>query len=185
MLIAGLGVIAALAFVLGLGALALWALKRFGNGMLSPRSRVPVEVVQRVSLGPKTGLAVVRVGEKVMAMSIGEGGLRPLFELDEADRQRVIATSPMPTPHVSSDEAMSALERAAFFLLKMAKFRPLPLIMRRGQNRGVTSPKCSNAVYSCAQSPTVACTTRPPASSKTPPRRFTQPLQKVTGSSAT
>ena len=108
MLIAGLGVVAALAFVLGLGAVCLWALKRWGAGALGAKSRVPVEVVQRVPLGPKTGLAVVRVGEKVMAVSVGDGGVRPLFELDEADRQRVIATSTLPVALASSAEATAA-----------------------------------------------------------------------------
>lgn len=108
MLIAGLGVVAALAFVLGLGALCLWALKRWGTGALGPRTRIPVEVVQRVALGPKTGLAVVRVGDKVMAVSVGDGEIRPLFEVSEADRQRVIATSTIPTPMVSSPEAAAA-----------------------------------------------------------------------------
>ena len=70
MLISALGVLAALAFVLGLGALCLWGLKRWGRVSMSARTRVAVEVVQRVSLGPKTGLAVIRVGEKVMAVSI-------------------------------------------------------------------------------------------------------------------
>jgi flagellar biosynthetic protein FliP len=109
MLIAGLGVVAALAFVLGLGAVCLWALKRWGTGALTGRQpRLPVEVVQRVALGPKAGLAVVRVGEKVMAMSVGEGGIQPLFELDERDRQRVIATSPIPVALTSSIEAAAA-----------------------------------------------------------------------------
>ena len=111
MFLAGIGILSALAFVLGLGALALWGLKRFSNLGLSPRSRVPVEVVQRVSLGPKTGLAVVRVGEKVMAVSIGDGGIRPLFELDEADRQRVIDSSAVATPMQSSAEATAAFNR--------------------------------------------------------------------------
>ncbi|MES2521520.1 MAG: flagellar type III secretion system pore protein FliP [Gemmatimonadota bacterium] len=111
MIIAGLGVLAALAFVLGLGAFALWGVKRFSGGSLlrSPRTRVPVEIVQRVSLGPKTGLAVVRVGEKVMAVSIGDGGIRTLFELDEADRQRVIATSTIPVQMTSSAEATARM----------------------------------------------------------------------------
>jgi flagellar biosynthetic protein FliP len=108
MLIAGMGVVAALAFVLGLGALCVYGLKRWGTGALRPRSRVAVEVVQRVQLGPKTGLAVVRVGEKVMALSVGEGGVRQLFELDEADRQRVIATSTLPQLQISSAEATAA-----------------------------------------------------------------------------
>ena len=102
MLTAALAVVAALAFVLGLGAVCLWALKRFGAGALASKTRVPLEVVQRIPLGPKTGLAVVRVGERVMALSIGEGGVRQLFELDEVDRQRVIATSTLPVPMTSS-----------------------------------------------------------------------------------
>ena len=108
MLTAALGVIAALAFVLGLGAVCLWALKRFGAGALASKTRVPLEVVQRIPLGPKTGLAVVRVGERVMALSIGEGGVRQLFELDEIDRQRVIATSTLPVPMVSSAAATAS-----------------------------------------------------------------------------
>ncbi len=108
MLIAGLGVVVALAFVLGLGALSLWILKRYTSGGLTPRCRVQLEVVQRVALGPKNGLAVVRVGEKVMAVSVGDGGIRALFELDEHDRQRVLATSRVATPQASSDAAHAA-----------------------------------------------------------------------------
>ena len=109
MLTAVLGVVAALAFVLGLGALCLWALKRWGSMSLTSRTRIAVEVVQRIPLGPKTGLAVVRVGEKVMAVSVGDGGIRTLFELDEADRQRVIASSQVPVPMESSAEASASL----------------------------------------------------------------------------
>ncbi len=111
MLQAGLGIAAALAFVLALGAFCLWALKRWGTGTLLPRSRVPVEVVQRIALGPKVGLAVVRVGEKVMAVSIGEGGVRTLFELDEADRQHILATSTVPVPLNSSTTATADFAR--------------------------------------------------------------------------
>lgn len=109
MFIAGLSVVASLAFVLGLGALCVWALKKWGSGAIKGKQRVAVEVVQRVPLGPKTGLAVVRVGEKVMALSVGEGGVRPLFELDEADRQHVLATSPIAITHASSAEASKAI----------------------------------------------------------------------------
>jgi flagellar biosynthetic protein FliP len=117
MLIASLGVLAALAFVLGLGAVCLWALKRWGMGSLKAKTRVPVEVVQRVPLGPKTGLTVVRVGEKVVALSVGEAGVSTLFELAEDDRQRVIASSQMAVQHASSNEAAAAftpLEPASF-----------------------------------------------------------------------
>ncbi len=108
MLQAALSVVAALSFVLALGALCVWALKRWGNGMLVPKSRVPVEVVQRIALSPKVGIAVVRVGDKVMAVSVGDGGVRTLFELSEADRQLVLASSNVPTPMQSSADASAA-----------------------------------------------------------------------------
>src|SRR5690606_28395728 len=109
--LASMGILAALAFVLGLGALALWAVKRFGTFGMSSRTRIPVEVVQRISLGPKTGLAVVRVGEKVVALSVGDGGVRPLFELDEQDRQSVIASSHVPVPMESSPLAAASFAK--------------------------------------------------------------------------
>ena len=111
MLQAALGIVAALAFVLALGAFCVWALKKWGAGTLLPRSRVPVEIVQRIALGPKVGLAVVRVGEKVMAVSIGDGGVRTLFELDEADRLHILATSSVPTPLNSSATASADFAR--------------------------------------------------------------------------
>lgn len=113
MLSAVLGIIAALAFVLGLGALCLWAVKRWGAGAFSPRSRVAMEVVQRVALGPKMGLAVVRIGEKVVAVSVGDGGIQSLFELDEADRQRVLATSQIAVPMRSSPTAAAGFPAPA------------------------------------------------------------------------
>lgn len=128
MLIAGLGVVAALAFVLGLGAFCLWALKRWGRMSLSSRTRIVVEVVQRIPLGPKTGLAVVRVGDKVMALSVGEGGVRPLFEVDEADRLRIIASSQIPTPMTSSAEASSSLSRAVAAYSRQAAAPPTPVL---------------------------------------------------------
>ena len=157
MLIAGLGVVAALAFVLGLGAVCLWALKRWGTGALTGRQpRLPVEVVQRVALGPKAGLAVVRVGEKVMAMSVGEGGIQPLFELDERDRQRVIATSPIPVALSSSVEAAAAF----------APLTPTALGTRFGSLLGQALGKASPAhAMPCEVTAPVSVMTMEPAPS--------------------
>lgn len=124
MLSAGIGIFAALAFVLGLIALAVWALKRVGGATMSNRSRLPVEVVQRVSLGPKSGLAIVRVGEKVMAVSMGDGGVHTLFEVDEADRLRIVAGSEVATPLVSS-----AAAREAFAGTTRAVLRPFKMTL--------------------------------------------------------
>jgi flagellar biosynthesis protein FliP len=76
-----LGVLGVLGFVLMLLLLTLRALKRFtplgGDG----RTRLPLEVVQRLPLGPRQGLAIVRMGDALVAISIGEGGVRRIAEL--------------------------------------------------------------------------------------------------------
>lgn len=105
MMQAGLGILAALAFVLGLIALAVWGLRRWGAGSLRQRSRLPVEVVQRLPLGPKAGLAVVRVGEKVLVVSHGEGGVHALCDVEEADRLRVLGGSELAVPFTNSADA--------------------------------------------------------------------------------
>ncbi|MFN5581456.1 flagellar type III secretion system pore protein FliP [Gemmatimonas sp.] len=151
MLIAGLGVIAALGCVLGLGAICLWVLKRWGAGALGTKSCVPVEVVQRVPLGPKTGLAVVRVGEKVMALSVGEGGVWPLFELDDADRQRVIASSMLPVPFVPS---AGAAEVPRFLTPLLTTSRGTPVTYAPA----TAAPAVAPAVASAAASPTTSNT---------------------------
>lgn len=129
MFLQSMSIVAALIFVLGLVAVAVWVAKRFGAMPSGPRNRVTIEVVQRVSIGPKTGLAVVRVGEKVMAVSMGPDGMRPLFELDEADRQRVIASSTTATPFASSADAGRAV----------GNFLP-PTFARMFQRSTVTTP---------------------------------------------
>ena len=108
MLSNSIGILSALAFVLGLVWVAVWVAKRFGALPSRPRGRIAIEVVQRISIGPKSGLAVIRVGEKVMAVSMGPDGIRPLFELDEVDRQRVLASSQIPVPMQSSAAAQQA-----------------------------------------------------------------------------
>jgi hypothetical protein len=52
---------------------------------------VPLEVVQRIGLGPRQGIALVRIGERVVAVSVGEGGVRPLMEVDEPTRDALLA----------------------------------------------------------------------------------------------
>lgn len=169
MLIQSMGIVAALMFVLGLVAVAVWVAKKFGAVPSGSRARVPIEVVQRVSLGPKTGLAVVRVGEKVMAVSMGPDGMRPLFELDEADRQRVLASSAAATPFATSAEA----GRAIGTLLP-------PAFARMFQRNAVTAPvsfaeSMKSALNGEVPAPTAAATqtkSAPPESISAADRDF-------------
>ncbi|MCX5762317.1 MAG: flagellar type III secretion system pore protein FliP [Gemmatimonadetes bacterium] len=77
-----LGVLAVLALVLGLLVLSLRFLRRFVPSTGAGHTKLPLEVVQRLSLSPKQGIAIVRIGERLMAVSMGDGGVRALAELD-------------------------------------------------------------------------------------------------------
>jgi len=78
------GVLLTLGFVLALLGIALKLLRRFAPAS-SPGGRVRMEVIQRLALGPKQGIAVIRVGERFVAVSVGDGGIRRLFELEDGE----------------------------------------------------------------------------------------------------
>ncbi len=77
-----IGVMGMLGLVLGLLVLTLRLLKRYAPTTASGTSRIPLDVIQRLPLGPRQGIAIVRIGEQLIAVSVGEGGVRLLVELD-------------------------------------------------------------------------------------------------------
>jgi flagellar biosynthetic protein FliP len=85
-----LGVLAALAAVLGVLFVAMGALRRYVQPQRRAGTRLPLEVVQRLPLGPKQSLALVRIGDRVAALSVGEGGVRTLLELSEAESRAFV-----------------------------------------------------------------------------------------------
>ena len=111
------GTIAALGLVLVLFGCAMRLLRRFASGVAGGRARLPLEVVQRVALGQKQGIAIVRIGERVVAVSMGEGGVRPLLELGDADRDAILAApaaAPLALPGlVAAPRDFRALLRTA------------------------------------------------------------------------
>jgi flagellar biosynthetic protein FliP len=109
---ATLGVFVALGAVLTLMLVALRVLRRFAPHAGAGRGRLPMEVVQRLPLGPKQSIAVVRVGDRVLAVSVGEGGMQPLAELEGDDRAAVLAASVAPTPFASSPTALRGVATA-------------------------------------------------------------------------
>lgn len=80
------GLMLALALVLALFGLALGVARRFSGGLMASRTPVRMTVLQRTALGPRQGLAMVRVAERVLVVSVGDGGVRLVTELtpDEA-----------------------------------------------------------------------------------------------------
>jgi flagellar biosynthetic protein FliP len=78
------GLCLTLAIVLGLAAVTLRVLRR-ASGLAGPGAsapRIPLEVVQRVAVGPRQGIAVVRIGDQTIAVSVGDGGVRHIADLE-------------------------------------------------------------------------------------------------------
>jgi flagellar biosynthetic protein FliP len=106
------GVFVALGAVLTLLLVALRVLKRFSPTLGGSKNRLPMEVVQRLPLGPKQSIVVVRVGEKVMTMAVSGESIQQMGELDGDDRDAVLASSQTPVPFASSTSATTPLMTA-------------------------------------------------------------------------
>jgi flagellar biogenesis protein FliO len=78
-------VMAALAVVLGAMSVVLRVLRRYAVTNASSRKQLKMEVIQRLSLGQRQGVAVVRIGARVMVVSMGDGGVHQIAELTEND----------------------------------------------------------------------------------------------------
>jgi flagellar biosynthetic protein FliP len=81
-----LQLLGAIAVTFGLLALTLRLLGKLQAGGAFERRGVPMRVLQRLSIGPRQGVALVQVAERVLVVSLAEGGLRLLAELDEPAR---------------------------------------------------------------------------------------------------
>lgn len=91
MLLTYFGVLLALAAILMLVAFAGRAFKRFGMGG-RPSADAPLAVLERAAIGPRQGVALVRVGEQLVLVSVGDGGVRPLMRLMEDEAAKVLET---------------------------------------------------------------------------------------------
>jgi flagellar biosynthetic protein FliP len=79
-----LGVMAALAFVLGLLFVALRLLRHLPALARQAGEGPELRVLSRAGLNPRQGLATVQVGDSLLVVGYGEGGVRLVAELDEA-----------------------------------------------------------------------------------------------------
>lgn len=78
-------VMAMLAVVLGAMGIALRVLRRYTLAGASRQDGVKMEVIQRLTLGQRQGIAVVRIGTRVLAVSMGDGGVHQVADLTETD----------------------------------------------------------------------------------------------------
>ncbi len=76
-------VLGAFVVVLGVMAIALRLLRKYTMGNAGSRDGRQMEVLQRLALGQRQGIAVVRIDQRRFAVSMGDGGVRLLAELSE------------------------------------------------------------------------------------------------------
>ena len=92
---AALGMVAALAVTIGVMLLVLQFLRRWSNGIARGHSDLPLEIIQKIPVGPRQGIAMLRAGERVLVVSMVENGIHLLTELEGDDLARALAE---PTP---------------------------------------------------------------------------------------
>ena len=83
----GVGLVLTFALVMTLVIVTMRLLRGVSQRAAVSRGGMRLEVVQRVALGPRQGIAIVRVGDQTLAVSVGDGGVRTLAELDEAEAE--------------------------------------------------------------------------------------------------
>jgi flagellar biosynthetic protein FliP len=109
-----MGVLLTLGFVLALLGVALKLLRRFAPTSTTG-AKLRMEIVQRLALGPKQGIAVIRVGERIVAVSVGEGGVNRLFELEPEEVSSVASASSNEIRDLSDQRPNSPLDFKAAF----------------------------------------------------------------------
>jgi flagellar biosynthesis protein FliP len=78
-----ISVVGALSVTVGMLAVAVFLLKRIQGVNAGGATHVPVQVLKRVSIGPKQGVILLRVGERVLVLSTTDKGAQLLTELTD------------------------------------------------------------------------------------------------------
>ncbi|MGH7620430.1 MAG: flagellar type III secretion system pore protein FliP [Gemmatimonadaceae bacterium] len=160
-----MGVLLTLGFVLALLGVALRLLRRFAPTSTTG-SRLRMEVVQRLALGPKQGIAVIRVGERFVAVSVGDGGIRRLFELEEGEVAASVSAgigksgSARPTSPLDFGTALrGALKTAGLSVVLAASLSVAPHALHAQPSPGAARTAVSAVANSVTKSPNGTKTT--------------------------
>ncbi len=80
-----IGAVSALAVTLGLLIVVMHLLRRWNDRVTVSKRGITLELLQRISVGPRQGVALLRVGDRVFVVSMVENGIQLLTELSGAD----------------------------------------------------------------------------------------------------
>ncbi len=87
-----ISVIGALAVTLGMLAVAVFLLKRIQGAGTGGGAGVPLTVLKRISIGPKQGVVLLRVGDRVLVLSTARQGGAVSDRADRADARGGVAS---------------------------------------------------------------------------------------------
>jgi flagellar biosynthetic protein FliP len=147
-----IGVLAALAVTIGTLLVALRVLRRFHNPGAGGGRRVELEVLQRVSTGPRQGVALLRVADRVLVVAVAEGGTTLLTELSGEALERALEPA-------SASTALFAVNKGRWLRLGWIGLVVLSLLSP-GAVQAQTAPP-TTAVSGTGQHPAVDAP-RPP-----------------------
>jgi flagellar biosynthesis protein FliP len=156
------GMLATLAFVLGLVLLVARLAKRFLPAAIQGGGSDSFSVVQRIALGQRQGIAIVKRGDMLIGVSVGDGGVRTLFTMaadaasapampsDKADDAPV-----MSFPRLLGDAIRGRSVRAMLQLVLLGALAAPSLFAQRtgAPARAATPVAAANAQASSKPSP--------------------------------
>lgn len=121
-------IVAGLGLILALFGLVTRALGRSALSSKGGNGRLPLEVLQRVAVGQRQGLALVRVGERVVVVSVGDGGVRTLMECTESEARTAIGAATEEAPRMPGAVRFQNVLGTAFRRASVLALLALPLL---------------------------------------------------------
>lgn len=91
MIATAVAVIAALAVTIGALLLGLQLLRKWTGHVAGGMERLPVQMLQRNPVGPRQNIGLLRVGERVLVLSMADNRVELLTELTGEDRNLALA----------------------------------------------------------------------------------------------
>ena len=133
------GMLATLAFVLGLVLLVAKLAKRFLPGAINAAGADAFAVVQRIPLGQRQGIAIVQRGDLLIGVSVGDGGVRALFTLPATPVRTTDAAAEHFSLHMETSALMNSSGALPFVANREADdVRDTPHDVTTGASHDVT-----------------------------------------------
>ena len=168
-----MGVLLTLGFVLALLGVALKLLRKFAPTSTTG-AKLRMEIVQRLALGPKQGIAVIRVGDRLVAVSVGDGGIHRLFELEPEEITAIECSKD--TTRIPTVPARVDFKSALTTALKSATGFGVALMI------AVAAPRAAHAQTATSTTPSAVTTAAKPGVSQA--QSAIQLAQRITNAAA-